>query len=82
MDSATGFRGVPVIDRRIELEARIATLMRSFGNLTQQIPRFIGLDGLPGAHLRVDQLPSASTARMNSSDTRTELFAFWKKIEL
>src|ERR1700733_2146784 len=32
--------------------------------------------------VRVVNMPSFSTACMNSSVTRTELFAFWKKIEL
>src|SRR6266702_1499493 len=32
--------------------------------------------------VRVEKVPSESTASMNSSVTRTELFAFWKKIEL
>src|ERR1019366_8844836 len=32
--------------------------------------------------VRVEKLPAFSTASMNSSVTRTELFAFWKKIEL
>src|ERR1017187_2731622 len=32
--------------------------------------------------VRVENGPSLSTACMNSSVTRTELFAFWKKIEL
>src|SRR5690348_8555815 len=49
VNPAAYFRGVPVIDRRIELQARIATLMRSFGHLAEQIPRPISFDGLPGA---------------------------------
>src|ERR1700735_1014059 len=32
--------------------------------------------------VRVANVPSLSTACINSSVTRTELFAFWKKIEL
>src|ERR1700761_1487768 len=32
--------------------------------------------------VRVEKVPSDSTARMNSSVTRTELLAFWKKMEL
>src|SRR5882762_4375931 len=40
---------------------------------------FIGVRCLT---LRVENMPSASTAAMNSSVTRTELLAFWKKMEL
>src|ERR1700739_1282180 len=32
--------------------------------------------------VRVEKVESVSTARMNSSVTRTELLAFWKKIEV
>src|SRR5579862_7616108 len=32
--------------------------------------------------VRVEKVLSVSTARMNSSVTRTELFAFWKKMEV
>src|SRR4029077_21092869 len=35
----------------------------------------------PSLTLRVHQSRSSSTACMNSSVTRTEWFAFWKKIE-
>src|ERR1700730_11795815 len=38
--------------------------------------------GEPSVTLRVHQSRSASTACMNSSVTRTEWLAFWKKIEL
>src|SRR5262245_35260452 len=34
-----------------------------------------------GSTARVSQSPSSSTARMNSSVTRTELFEFWKNTE-
>src|SRR5688572_26665994 len=37
--------------------------------------------GSPVVTAFVVQLPSFSTACMNSSGTRTELFEFWKKIE-
>src|SRR6202046_1961708 len=40
------------------------------------------LTGLRSLTVRVVKEPSVSTARMNSSVTRTELFAFWKKMEL
>jgi hypothetical protein len=36
----------------------------------------------PEVTKRVSQGRPSSAARMNSSVTRTELFAFWKKIEL
>src|SRR5580698_9709310 len=36
---------------------------------------------LPSFTLRVHQSRSSSTARMKSSVTRTEWFAFWKKTE-
>ena len=35
----------------------------------------------PSVTARVFHSPSSSTARMNSSGTRTLLFAFWKKTE-
>ena len=38
--------------------------------------------GCPSVTLRVHQSRSSSTACMNSSVTRTELLAFWKKMEL
>src|ERR1700680_4775567 len=37
--------------------------------------------GFPSLTLRVQKSRSSSTACMNSSVTRTEWFAFWKKIE-
>src|SRR5579863_6422866 len=37
--------------------------------------------GCPSVTLRVHQSRSSSAARMKSSVTRTEWFAFWKKIE-
>ena len=37
--------------------------------------------GFPVVTARVDHSPSETTARMNSSVTRTEWFAFWKKTE-
>ena len=36
---------------------------------------------MPSLTVRVVKSPSRSTARMNSSVTRTELLAFWKKME-
>src|SRR5277367_5172434 len=38
--------------------------------------------GWPSVTFRVHQSRSSSAARMKSSVTRTEWFAFWKKIEL
>src|SRR5712691_10885643 len=38
--------------------------------------------GVPSVTLRVHQSRSSSTACMNSSVTRTEWLAFWKKIEV
>src|ERR1700757_3853598 len=38
--------------------------------------------GLRSLTVRVVKVPSVSTACMNSSVTRTELLAFWKKMEL
>ena len=38
--------------------------------------------GLCSFTVYVVKSPSRSNARMNSSVTRTELFAFWKKMEL
>src|SRR5213594_1917760 len=38
--------------------------------------------GLPAPTERVHHSPSSATACMNSSEARTELLAFWKKMEL
>src|SRR5580692_9921983 len=40
------------------------------------------LMGFLSLTVRVVKVPSVSTARMNSSVTRTELLAFWKKMEV
>src|SRR3981081_1138347 len=40
------------------------------------------LTGVRSLTVRVMKVPSVSTPRMNSSVTRTELLAFWKKMEL
>src|SRR5215472_5505617 len=40
------------------------------------------LTGLRSLTVRVTKVESDSTAAMNSSVTRTELLAFWKKMEL
>src|SRR5579875_2374566 len=40
------------------------------------------LTGAPSLTVLVENSPSRSTAVMNSSVTRTELLAFWKKIEV
>src|SRR5579875_132249 len=39
------------------------------------------LTGLRSLTVSVQKSPSFSQARMNSSDTRTELLAFWKKMD-
>ena len=42
--------------------------------------RYVSM-GLPSRTARVCHSPSSSTARMNSSDTRTLLLEFWKKTD-
>ena len=80
---AVGVRaGVPLVDRRVELHARVAADVRALGDQPHQVARLVGVH-----HLRrsltacVSHVPSSSTARMNSSVTRTLLFEFWKNTD-
>ena len=69
--------GVPVVDRAVVLDARVGALPGRLRDAAEQLLRVDGVDdlaGLPGAQA---ELTAASTACMNSSVTRTELFAFW-----
>ena len=80
---ARGLLGsVPAVDGGIELHAGIAALMRGFGDLAHQLAGLVRrFTGWPVTTLRVHQSASSTTACMNSSVARTELLAFWKKME-
>jgi hypothetical protein len=74
---------VPAVDRRVELHAGIAALVGGLGDLPEQVARLVAAHGLAGEHRAGPPVAVFNrTARMNSSVTRTELLAFWKKIEL
>ena len=72
---------VPAVDGGVELHAGIAAVPGGFGDLAQQVARLVGLTGRPSFTALVVNSASRTTACMNSSVTRTELLAFWKKME-
>ena len=80
---AVFLRGVPAIDGGVELHAGIAALISGFGDLPHQVASLdtASLAGRSSPTV-VHQSASSTTACMNSSVARTELFAFWKKMEL
>ena len=70
--------GVPVVDRVVVLDAGVGALPGGLGDLAEQLLGVDGLDDLAGRAGRAGRTSSpSSTARMNSSETRTELLAFW-----
>ena len=74
--------GVPLVDRRVVLDARVGAAPRGLGDLAHQLARGIGSPiGSPVVRAIRCQSSSFSTALMNSSVTRTELLAFWYWIE-
>ena len=72
---------VPVVDRRVELHARIAAVPGGLGDLAHQVAGREGLDAAAVGDAPVCHSRSRMTAFMNSSVTRTEWFAFWKYTE-
>ena len=75
--------GVPVVDGVVVLDAGVGALPRRLRDLPEKLAGVDGLDdlaGLPGP--QAERRRRASTARMNSSETRTELFAFWYCTEM
>ena len=70
--------GVPVVDGVVVLDAGVGALPRRLGHLAEQL---LGVDGLDDPAVEAADAgrtsPPSSTARMNSSETRTELLAFW-----
>ena len=80
---AIGVRaGVPLVDRRVELHARVAADVRALGDQPHQVARLVGVHHRrPSRTACVSQVPSSSTARMKSSVTRTLLFEFWKNTD-
>ena len=70
--------GVPVVDRVVVLQARVGARPGGLADLAEQVAGVDGLDDLAGARgARSPNSVPSSTARMNSSVTRTELLAFW-----
>ncbi len=71
-------RGVPVVDRVVVLDARVGALPGRRGHLGEQ-GAWRRSTGSPRrcCRARSPKDSFASTARMNSSLTRTELLAFW-----
>ena len=70
--------GVPVVDRVVVLDAGVGAVPGGLGDLAEQLPsRRPARSTSPVRRAsRSNSLPS-STACMNSSQTRTELLAFW-----
>ena len=68
--------GVPFVDRGVVLHAGVGALPRGLRDLAHQLAGADGVDRLPVNTALSFQSWSCSKARMNSSVTRTELFAF------
>ena len=74
--------GVPLVDRGVVLHARVGAAPCRLGDLAHQLARGDRLaDRLAGAAGDQPPLAVLLDRRMNSSVTRTELFAFWYWIE-
>ena len=82
VDPARLRAGVPVVDRRVVLDARVGAAPGGVGDLAQQVARRRASSSArrPLRAVRSQSSPR-STASMNSSVTRTELLAFWYWIE-
>ena len=74
-------RGVPAVDGGVVLHAGIAALPGGFGDLVHEVAGLVGLDRLAVLDGAGGEVAVRLEARMNSSLTRTELLAFWKKME-
>ena len=81
VDARRVLRGVPAVDGGVVLHAGIAAVPGGFGDLVQQLFGFEGLDHRPSVTALVEKSASRTTAYMKSSVTRTQLLAFWKKME-
>ncbi len=83
VDPRRVLRGVPLVDGGVELHAGIAAAPGGVGNAAEQIAGLeLFASDLRSLTLRASRTSSSrSTACMNSSVTRTELLAFWKKME-
>ena len=83
VDPARLRAGVPVVDDRVVLDARIGAAPGGVGDLVHQLARRQRLDRRsPSVRAIRSQSAPSSTASMNSSVTRTELLAFWYWIEV
>ena len=83
VDARGVLAGVPAVHGGVVLHAGIAALPGGFADLLQKVAGLVGLDRTsPDLTALVEKSPSRTTAYMKSSVTRTELFAFWKKMVL
>ena len=76
-DRAGGRRGVPVVHRGVEVQARIGRGPGGVADLFPEIARLQVLWTLPSMRRISFQSPSFSTARRKSSFSDTELLEFW-----
>ena len=72
---------VPVVDDRVVLDPRVAADVGRLGHAAEDRAGGGSSIGAPPTTAWVVHSPSRSTARMKSSVTRTEWFAFWKKTQ-
>ena len=83
VDAGGVLAGVPAVDCGVVLHAGVAAVPGGFGNFAEQFFGFVGLcETEPSVTVLVEKSVSRTTAYMKSSVTRTELLAFWKKMEL
>ena len=82
VDARRVLRGVPAVDRGVVLHAGIAAVPGGVGDLAHAARARVKVcTGRPSFTARVENSLSRSTAYMKSSVTRTELLAFWKKMD-
>ena len=82
VDASGGGAGVPEVDGGVELHAGVAACMRGLGDHAGVSSRAGRVSATsPDLTKWVCHSASSRTACMNSSVTRTELFAFWKNTE-
>ncbi len=70
-------RRVPAVDRGVVLHAGIGALPCCFSELTHDVAGLDGFDDLAGGHGTQVPISVVNDGFMKSSETRTELLAFW-----